>query len=183
MIVETFSTLLKLVFTSGDVIHTFDDYTVVEPGVDEIELGDISHTHIHELKVNIGVDSANNHGDPTTYPTTSALSPQTPSMFWSWNPGYKFIVFEGMVDTDSDSTPDASFVYHVGTDALYRKSEHIESHADVTFGSETEISIDINYAQFLEGIDIASDLDTHTMNNLPLATTIADNTVTAFEAQ
>ena len=98
--------------------------------------------------------------------------------------GYVFIKFEGLVDgsaSGGDAADDA-FVYHVGTLNMLRSVE-IPYNITLAEGGSGTLHLDVDLGQFLTGIDWTTDFDTHTGNNMPLATLIADNGTTAITAE
>ncbi len=160
---------------SDNLIGSPDRYFIIRPTTSEYSTGTTSATHIHKLKFNVGVDSVANHSDPTIWPSGHALTPQSPSMHWSWNSGYRFIVLEGIADRDADGTPETNFQLHIGTDDLLRNVE-LTVHKDILPGQANSLEIHIDYTKFFTGIELSSaSTQTHTMNNLSLATQVADN--------
>lgn len=133
-----------------------------------------SPEHWHKLNFGIGVSDDVNFNNPADYDPDNDLSPQSPSMHWNWNSGYRFIVIEGMVDVDGNQTLDSTFTYHIGTSALFRNVS-LMLHENIDIAENKMISLDIDVSTILSAIDIANNLDTHTSNNLPLAEQIADN--------
>ncbi|MBK8614490.1 MAG: hypothetical protein IPN85_13635 [Flavobacteriales bacterium] len=158
-------------FTSGyaiedDAENTVADfpanYILVDAALasNEHELGEMEEGHAHALALNLGLDSATNHSDPTQY-TTAPLNDAT--MHWSWNPamGYKFLVLEGRVDANGDGLVDGSdpeFVYHCASDDLLTETE-VEAHHDLVEGETFTVAVKVNMATMLAGIDVASNLN------------------------
>ena len=79
-----------------------------------IEINNIPNNDYSSLDFSIGVDSLHNHRADHLIP---ALSP-TNGMAWSWKQGYKFFVLEGKYTVTNSKT--GSFVFHIGTDPLFR---------------------------------------------------------------
>lgn len=73
----------------------------------------------------LGVDSSQNHLDPSTFPNTNPLNITLANdMHWDWNPGYIFLKIEAKVDTipaDGIDQFNHFVVFHIGTD-LFRQS-------------------------------------------------------------
>lgn len=159
----------------GGTIWADDQHHLITgPGHYEIyEYNIESQEHWHMLEFGIGVSNDVNFNNPADYDADNDLSPQSPSMHWNWNSGYRFIVIEGMVDVDGDQTLDSTFQYHIGTSDLFRTSS-VMIHENVDVMESIMLSLNIDVSQVLADIDIANNLDTHTMNNLPLAEKIAD---------
>lgn len=162
----------------------FDKYLLVKPSQTNYELGPIAKdfgSHLHELNFNVGIDEATNSQTTETFTSRAAtdpLSTQNPAMHWSWNSGYIFIKMEGMVDTDGDGTPDAVAEWHLGMNSMLRPVG-ISAHSDLSKG-KNEIHLNFDVAKLFTDVDLATEYDTHTMDNMPLAVKIADNVSSAF---
>lgn len=155
-----------------------DKYLLVNAATHMYEIGAVTPGHYHGLEFNVGVDSVANHSDPSTYAADHALSNMNDNVkHWSWNSGYIFIALEGMVDTSAAGTgnPDVDFQMHVGTDNLLRMAHIHGNHFDIESGQNYTLELEWDILRFLDGVNLQSDYTTHTMNNMPLATTIADN--------
>jgi hypothetical protein len=162
------------------LVYAPNSYYVVRPTTTEIALGAPGVSHIHELGFYVGVDSATNHTDPTTYDASSALYPQSPSMHWSWSSGYIFIAIEGVADRNADGTPEAAFQLHIGMDNL-RRMVTLPVHTDILNDTENMAHIEIDYLRFLDGVNLSlTTSQTHTMDNMMLATSIANNVDSVF---
>lgn len=165
----------------GDTVLSSTAHYVVNPALQEISLGSVNGTHVHMLHFNVGVDTLLNLTvDPATQPAGSALGVQTPSMYWGWSSGYRFIVLEGMADRDADSVPESMYQMHIGLNMLY-SSVALETHSDLTANAENMLHIEIDYLRFFDGIDMSlSTSHTHTMDNMPLATQVKNNVDSVF---
>ncbi|WNJ19208.1 MbnP family protein [Pontibacter sp. G13] len=150
-----------------------DEYLLVNAGQMMYGIGEFPAVHKHMLMLNIGVDSATNHADPTTYDASHVLAPQSPNMHWSWDNGYIFIKLEGMYDSDGDNVPDANFEYHIGKDSNLRRIS-LEVHAELENTTET-IDLMVDYAAFLDGIDFATEAVSHTGDFPEVAAKIVAN--------
>jgi hypothetical protein len=158
-------------------------YLLATPETQMYDLGTMKTGDLHMLNFNVGVDSVTNSQDEidfAAWPADHPLSAQTPSMVWNWNTGYIFLKFEGRIDLDSDGTFDEDLVYHIGLNK-FLMDVSLTAHTDITDASE-QIMVSYDVAKVLEGIDfsVEGNWDTHTMNNMPLATQIAANVETAF---
>ena len=172
--------LSQLNFEESGVITPLPiQYILLKPEISNYDLGSVAHGHYHNLKFGLGIDSVTNHSDPNSYPLTSALYPQSPSMHWSWNSGYIFYKIEGSVDTDGDGSFETNFRFHIGTDGL-RKDISVTIHDGIDAGKTNNISLKIDLGKFLKGIDLSVDNSTHTSNNMPLAVIVSNNSITAF---
>lgn len=165
----------------GDTILNHTPHYIVRPDVTEIVLGNVSGTHAHEMSFNIGVDPASNLSvDPATQPAGSALGVQTPSMYWSWSSGYRFVVIEGNADRNADGVPESMYQFHIGMNSLYKAIE-LHLHQDLTANASNTVHIEIDYLRFFDGINMSlSTSHTHTMDNMPLATQFMNNADSVF---
>lgn len=75
----------------------------------------------NEILVGFGVDIELNEAfEPNKYDSDHPLSTTYTGMGWGWADKYKFMLFEGNVDSTGDGTVDRSFYYHTGLSDLYR---------------------------------------------------------------
>lgn len=168
----------KLSNSSGSV-STSTQYLLVKPETSTYSLGNLKEANYSDITFDVGVDSVTNHTDPNTYSISSPLYPQTPSMHWTWASGYIFYKLEGTVDTDGDGTFESTFLFHIGTDGMLRNISYALNQEIVGDKTNT-ISMKIDLAQFLDNIDLSIDNSTHTMNNMPLALRVVNNSTSAF---
>ncbi|MBX7152312.1 hypothetical protein K1X84_11760 [bacterium] len=148
------------------------------------ELGEVPSGDYTGFSFMLGLDSTTNHSDPTLRDATDPLAIQSPSIHWSWNSGYIFCKIEGLVDTTAaaNGSADYDYFYHVGTDALKRTIEFND--APFTVGSgENEIGLEFDLLTILTNVNMRTENETHTFNDLPLATKIADNWQDAFSLE
>lgn len=104
----------------------------------------ISQGNYKGIKFGIGVPKRLNHLDPALYTSIDPLSVGK-GMHWDWTSGYIFSAIEGVVDSAGKNVP---FVYHTGTDTLYRtiafsKPEHffkIEEGKELQFKLELDLN-------------------------------------------
>ena len=131
-------------------------FTAEEEGV--ATLGDLSPATFDSLQITLGLDSAMNHGDPST--ASEPLNDTT----MHWGPGttngYYFLVIEGQVDDDGDGVVDASdpaFSYRCATDGLSHRITRAAPYA-VTAGSTTIVHMHIQVNELMAGIDVLNNL-------------------------
>lgn len=155
---------------------------LVNPTTNEYDLGDAPVGSYKGFKFILGLDSATNHSDPTIYPASNPLSIQSPSIHWTWNSGYIFMKVEGQVDTTlaNTGTPNYDFFYHIGMDMFKRNIDFSTEAFTIVSGSDKEIGLEFDLLEMLSNVDMRTENETHTMNNMPLATKIADNWSSAF---
>ncbi|MEX2595579.1 MAG: MbnP family protein [Salibacteraceae bacterium] len=133
------------------------------------------------IRFNIGVEPCRNDSlDPTTQ-TSGPFKPHVPTMYWSWASGYRFVSLEGEVDAsqNADGSDIKTFEYHTGLNSLLRKVE-LDLDNFSTSGNQAIIEVKVDFEELLADVDFTIDTVTHTTNNLPLATKIADNGSSAF---
>lgn len=143
----------------------------------------------NSVKFDIGfADTAINLGDPSVYVSTHPLAIQSPSMHWSWNTGYIFFRLDGKVDTSANQTAGTTKTlrFHLGTFGMVRNvtaslnNFYVNAPHDETHTFESDIIF--NLEDFFTGINLKQDNVTETMNNMPLAISVANNLNGAFEA-
>lgn len=153
-----------------------DQYLLAKPNSETFVSDEVSISSISKIDFFVGVDPIFNAQTETDFTERSADDPlgvQDPSMHWSWNSGYKFLRIDGEVDTDADGITDTSISYHLGTDALL-KNVSIETEKTIDIGNNSLI-FSFDLMSFFEGVDLVTELDTHTGNNLPLAQRLQEN--------
>lgn len=168
----------------GGAPQTLDGKVVaLTPDVNTYPLGELKTGDYQNWSFAIGLDSITNHADPTTFPADHPLNPTHPRyQHWAWNTGYIFVKLEGQCDTMPDGSGNAStfFTFHLGLDQLMRQIEKSNSFS-VKANETTVLSLVVDYGSIFNALDFSKGYKTHTMNDLPLATSVMNATVTAFE--
>jgi hypothetical protein len=163
---------------------SFSNYLqVVAPNSDYM-LGDIASGSYTGINFNIGLDSAANHSDPTTYASTHALSASSSTFdHWSWNSGYIFLKIEGLADTTANMNGaiDGPFEIHIGGDS-FKRAMSLTKAFDIPVTGETEFAINIDWGKALDNVDLRN-ATTHTMDNMPLAMQVMSNFLTGIVAE
>lgn len=173
---------------TGGTVTLHDEYLLVHPGQTDYALtSGLAQGDYNGFKFYQGVDpSVNTKKGPTDWPAGHALSPtDNPNhQHWGWSTGYVFVILEGRVDTSAEgnATPDLSFVYHVGTDDLLR-TINLQDEFTAIDAETVNLTIDVDWAEYLHGIDVTQDSKTHTMDFPQIATTIANNGERVFSAE
>lgn len=132
----------------------------------------------------LGLPEDLNGLDPATFDGDHPLSAQQ-NMYWTWASRYRFLIYEGRVDSTQSNNFDHLLVYHTGTDALYREVPTFP--IDVTISGDGQHSIDVYFDVHKvlynpnDPIDVFVDDATHTMDDMELARRITDNAVASFE--
>lgn len=79
--------------------------------IENVTVGDYD-----EVDFGVGITAALNSTNPADYKSSEALSET--SMYWDWRGSYIFAMVEGSIDTGG--IKDIDFIYHMGSDALFR---------------------------------------------------------------
>ncbi len=176
---------IVLIKSDGGLLPLTGKVILANPATNEYELGNVPVGSYKGFKFIVGLDSATNHSDPTVYAASNPLSIQSPSIHWSWNSGYIFMKIEGVVDTTlaSNGALDYQYFYHIGLDSFKRTVDFSSEEFTVASGSDYEIGIEFDLLKVLSNVDMRTENSTHTMDNMPLATKIANNWESAFEIE
>ena len=167
---------LQLQHSDGSTIDLSTQYLLAGLGNTATLSSDIPIGSITSASFFIGVDPVNNTQSENSFvsrPVNDPLSLKDPSMHWNWNTGYKFVRFDGEVDTDDDGVVDTPIAYHLGSDPLL-KNMSINRTLNLESGDNT-ITFDFQMEKFFSSVDFKTELDTHTGNNLPLAMRLHGN--------
>lgn len=145
---------------NGDTVATFPDrYLLIDAFANgQVQAVGEVDAHLHTLHFGLGLDSATNHTDPTTF-TEAPLN--DPTMHWGWNPdnGYQFLQLEGFYESNGDGVVNAmdnNFLYHCGGDALLTMKA-IEVHTDADMGGNVIITLECHVDQLFAGLSVADD--------------------------
>lgn len=138
------------------------------------------------IKFDLGLDSALNHGDPSNYPNDHPLS-TTNGAHWGWAGGYRFAMLEGKVDTStlSNGSLNYPFNYHTGFLSLLREINNCIN-LSITEDNSNELSINIDLGRVFVSsdgsiIDPKIESFTHAMgNDMPLAEKVTEHLTSAF---
>jgi hypothetical protein len=176
---------IVLIKSDGSEMPITGKVFLTNPDSDEYDLGMVPVGNYKGFKFILGLDSATNHSDPSIYPTSSPLSVQTPSIHWSWNSGYIFWKVEGKVDTTVAQTGpiDVDYLYHIGMDGFKRTIDFTTEAFSVVSGQDQYIHLNFDLNAALSNVDMTTELMTHTMDDMMLATKIANNWQAAFEVE
>jgi len=137
------------------------------------------------ITFSVGVDASRNSMNPSSFASTSALSPQTPSMwFGSTSQGYIFMNLQGYADTTAaqNGPVNQPFSYQLGTSALLR-TVTMPIHSPVftaTPNSSMFIHIIADYGKVLRGINFKTQNTATPFTNIGVTTQIANNIPTMF---
>ena len=139
-----------------------------------LDLPGCEDRHIDGLRMGLGVPADQNLDvDPASYPADHPLGfAGSAGMHWGWAAGYIFSVYDGRLLVD----PEQPFSYHAGDDRLYRTVEFSWEEAWLLEAGEEpqDRILTLDAYKCLHGsedvIDPTVDAQTHTGNNLELAT-------------
>ena len=168
---------IELEYEDGTT-KNIDDHLLVKAGQMMYSLGDVEEGTIKGIKFNVGVDTVNNGQTEDNFTSRSSddpLSIQSPTMHWNWNAGYIFVKLEGVFDNDGDGTPETGFEYHIGKNEMLRNIDLTTSKE--VMGESMELMINVDYAKFLEGVDLKATPIIHGMS-----APFMDNVQDAFTA-
>lgn len=174
--------------SNGNQVKLEDEYLLVHPDQTSYSLvGGLEQGDYTGFKFYQGVDpDVNTKKSVDSWPAGHALSPSgnPHHTYWTWNSGYVFVVLEGRVDTSASGTgtPDQSFIFHAGTDDLLRTIT-LQKQLTAIDGESVSVAINVDWAEYLHGIDLKEENETHTMNDKPTATVIVNNGERVFSAQ
>jgi hypothetical protein len=132
------------------------------------------------IEFSLGVREDLNLKDPATFDASHPLS-VTNNMYWGWSTQYIFSKLEGFEIYANDTT---SFVIHTGTQDLYRPEINVSRAFSITTGGNT-VNVTMDVFDILEQneytFNLITDGQSHTVDNLPLATQYMDNFTKAFK--
>lgn len=153
---EYYISKISIIHDGGTVTDVPDHYILVngETAVKE-DLGSFNITNVEGISFHVGVDTPNNHNDPSSFPSGHPLEPKSPSMHWGWAAGYRFSAIEG----NTGPAFDQEFQVHSLGDNNYLKTTVVTG--GVMQGGKITIPIYADYAQILRGIDVTPSLVEH----------------------
>ncbi|MBK8622971.1 MAG: T9SS type A sorting domain-containing protein [Saprospiraceae bacterium] len=156
---------IRLHHDGGQITNIKNKYILVSNAqkVNEL-LGDYPIQVLDSITFSIGVDSVNNHADPTLWPAGHPLAPRFPDMHWGWAAGYRFVALEGL----SGSSLQFEYQLHALGNQFY-KPRTIVTKGENRNGAIV-VSIDADYADAFTGINMDKIVFVHGSNKeiLPL---------------
>lgn len=155
--------------------YSFEDtYLLVKADQHVYELGEGRRETVKDIGFKLGVAQEDNHKDPSDFTTGHPLSPQSPSMNWSWASGYKFLVLEGSADTDMNGTFETNIEYHIGGDANL-KDLLITDLNQLVEEESVQMNVKVDYAKFFDNIDLSTENITHVGDYPDVAAKVINN--------
>lgn len=175
---------ISLIKSDGTKYPITGKYLLVSPAVSDYDLGAVPVGDYKGLEFNVGLDSATNHKDPALYEPTNPLSIQSPGIHWDWNSGYIFVMLEGMCDTTvtNSGALDQNLIYHLGLDQSLRTIT-LSSNFSVSSDNTKSLTLVADVNKYLTGMNFRTVHETHSFDNLTLATQFANNLKTMFSIQ
>ncbi|MCB0698406.1 MAG: T9SS type A sorting domain-containing protein [Chitinophagales bacterium] len=156
---EYYISKITIIHDGGTETDVPNHYILANGSQDVVSpLGTFSVTSIEGVKFYIGVDTPNNHSDPSKFPTTHPLYPQFPSMHWGWADGYRFVALEGMAGPSLDQ----KWELHGLGDQHY-KSITVTVNG-MSKGGKLIIPLYADYAGALKSIDLSKAPIAHGLN-------------------
>ncbi len=184
-IVRFYMSQFVLTDDAGNTTNLEDTYRQFAVGTEMYSLGSVNTGNYTNLRFTIGIDQETNTSDPTLWPSDNVLSIDYPTFdHWNWNMGYVFMKVEGSVDgsTPMSGSTDSTMIYHIGTENFARTID-IPTTVSLVEGGTAMFHIDVDVKDIFTGLDMSTDFDTHTGNNMPLAALVADNFAVAVRAE
>ncbi|GAB5417301.1 MAG: hypothetical protein Crog4KO_28830 [Crocinitomicaceae bacterium] len=170
--VQYYMSGFELTHDGGQTLSMPDTYVLGSANISNYSLGQENITTLEGFSFDLGVDAARNGMGTSSWSAGHPLAAQSPSMDWSWPGGYFFWVIDGEVDTDSDGTPDQAFSMRGLGDALLTD---VNSFSGLSLsGNNIVIGMDVNIADWLAGIDLATVFSSH--DGGPFNQAVASNT-------
>jgi len=146
-------------------------------------LGDSYLETYERIQFNVGVDAAANtliatHLNDSNHPLY-IQSPDT--MHLTINEGYIFLKIVGKVDRNGDGIPNENevFDFRIGSNALLQSIDLLIN--KTLSQAEETIQLEIDIETLLNNVDLQTERKTHTSDNIPLATKIANNIPSAIQ--
>jgi len=177
---EYYISSISISHDGGAVTNISDTWILANASTPVYELlGNYNITAIESISFSIGVETPENHNDPSLLAASSPLAPKSPSMHWGWSPGYRFVAMEGMAGF---TTPNQVFELHGLGDVNYYDQTILTTGTSDANGLVVELNAD--YEQAIKSISVASGLISHGEINEAknMLKNFRDNVFTATEA-
>lgn len=153
---------LSIVHDGGQILDLSESVYLIGDTTFTLFLGQQTVNQIEEVNFLVGVPSRFNTQagslaqDISLYPEFSALSFQSPSMYWGWAAGYMHMVVEGKADGNNDQNPEALFQLHNFGDhsqAPVSLTNVIQTNTNAT---QIDVFINCHIDRWLNNINLAS---------------------------
>lgn len=169
---EYYISKISITHDGGTVTDIPNHYILANAENDVKEdLGSHNITNVESVSFYIGVDTPNNHADPTKHPANHPLYPKFPSMHWGWTDGYRFVAMEGKAGASMNEVYE---VHSLGDNYYYQTTV---TTTGITSGGEIIIPIKADIAEAVRGIDVKPSLIEHgfSATNIKLLENMRDN--------
>jgi len=148
---------------AGKSFSSSDRYQLVKPGIVDYNFAITAEDRAEDERLStisfiIGVDDVTNSGaeeDFTMRADDDPLGPQTPTMHWGWQGGYRFMNIDAEADLDGDGTFETTLTYHLGKSDFIAEIQ-LSPNQELEGGTET-YNIKFDLVKFLEGIDFETE--------------------------
>ncbi len=147
---------ITLIHDGGTETMVPDTWILVNAGqATSVDLGSFPVTNLEAVRFGVGVQSAYNHLNPSTYPAQHPLYLQSPSMHWGWSSGYFFAATEGQ----SGNNFVQNFEIHALEDANYYQTT--VTTAGILNGQDLLIELDADYEMAYKDINMNTSIVIH----------------------
>lgn len=153
---EYYISSISIVHDTGKVTPATDVYLLVNASQSQtFDLGSYDVENIEAIKFSVGVNTPENHQDPTKWPQDHPLYPKAPSMHWGWAAGYRFVALEG---SSGDQLNKMFQIHALGNNNYHKISIPAEGQDD---NGDLLIEIKADYVKAIENISISAGVVTH----------------------
>lgn len=167
--VQYYISEISIIHDNNQTTNIIDTWLMIDGLLNtEINLGSYDIDSVESFHFSIGVDSAHNHLDPSTFISSHALAPKSPSMHWGWTSGYRFVCVEG------NTTGGNTFHCHSFGDNLYF-SQSLDYTKTGAKDNTVTIQINANYIEAVKDLDVISSYNVHDNENDSITSKTIDN--------
>lgn len=181
-IMQLYLSKIQLTRTDQSIANYDSLYPLLKKENNKVPLGEVYVESYERLQFKVGIPAVvNNQIAHYLYNPQHPLRLQTTdTMHFNTNDGYIFMRIEGKVDRNGDGIPNEneSFDFRIGSNQLLQ-SVNLSLQKDIQLAQET-IPVVIDVAQLIQNVDLQTEQHSHTFDNLPLASKIANNIANAF---
>ena len=177
---EYYISSISITHDGGTVTNISNTWILANASTPVYELlGNYNITTIESISFSIGVETPQNHNDPSLLAASNPLAPKSPSMHWGWAAGYRFVAMQGMAGT---TTPNQVFELHGLGDVNYFNQTITTAGTSDANGLVIELNAD--YEQAIKSISVASGVVSHGEVNeaKDMLENFRDNVFTATES-
>ena len=143
---------------------------------------------VDSLYFGLGLSPDLNHTDISTVPVNAPLGNNS-GMYWAWATMYRFVLFDGKFDNDTDATgpPPFNFSIHTGLDTCYRTKE-IPIALNIDSSDTARITLVVDVAKFFsdgtQSLDLSQNAIWHgEVDMIDVGLLVADLQIAAFSLE